>query len=140
MLNVTKATKKEIKLFNEKEWHGVDVEHYGRPVVWKERKFIFKATENGEIVGTILGKFESGVLYISAVIVTKTKGGRGVGKVLIEKAEDFGRKFKAHKTHLVTGNGWAAEKFYEALGYKRVADLPKHYFERDFVIYEKLLK
>lgn len=46
---------------------------------------------------------------------------------------------KAHKICLFTGKSWSARKFYEKLGYKKTADLPKHYFKVDFVIYSKIL-
>lgn len=63
MIDISKATKKEIHEFNKREWHGMDIEHYGRPIKWHEKNFIFKATKTGGIVGTIEGKHEPGVVY-----------------------------------------------------------------------------
>lgn len=140
MIIIDKTTRDDIKKFNNKEWHGVDIEHYGKPVEWNDQDFIFKATDDGQIIGTITGKFESGVLYIDSLIIAKAKRGLGIGKKLTEKAEDFGRKLKGHKAHLITGKDWAAAKFYEALGYVKIADLPNHHFRKDFVIYEKTLE
>jgi hypothetical protein len=57
----------------------------------------------------------------------------------MERAEEFGRKLNAHKIHLITGSSWDSVKFYEALGYKKVAILPKHHFKQDFTVYEKLI-
>ncbi|MBI2011320.1 GNAT family N-acetyltransferase [Candidatus Daviesbacteria bacterium] len=139
MVKVSKATKRAIKKFNEEQWHGVDVEHYGKPVNWNEKEFVFKATEDGEIIGSITGKHESGVLYVGGLIVAQRARGKGIGKALMEKAEEFGKKEGAHKAHLITGKDWQAANFYEALGYVKVADLPKHHFKRDFAIYEKLI-
>lgn len=140
MITVSLATREAIKDFNQVEWHGVDMEHYGKPVDWNEKEFVFKAEENGKIVGTITGKQESGILYIGGLIVAKSERGKGVGKKLLEKAEEFGKKEGAHKANLSTGKNWDATKFYEALGYKQVAILLNHHFHKDFVIYEKLLK
>lgn len=140
MVKIVEATKEEIKKFNKKEWRGADIEHYGRVVNWKEREFIFKAIENGKIVGTITGKYEAGVLHISAIIVAKEKRNRGIGKKLIQKAESFGKKLRAHKIHLITGKNWKdTNKFYNSLGFKKVADLPKHFLKQDFTIFEKFI-
>lgn len=139
MIQISKATKKEIKKYNEEEWHKVDIEHYGKRVDWKENDFIFKAVESGDIVGTIIGKHESGVVYIDELIVSQDKRGKGIGKALLEQAVNFGKKIGAHKIHLITGKSWEANKFYEALGFQKVADLPNHHFKIDFVIYEKAI-
>lgn len=137
MLKITKTTRKEIHDFNIREWHSVDVEHYGKPVEWNAQKFLYKIEENGEIVGTISGRHESGVIYIDSVIIAHDKRGRGIGSLLMNKAEEFGRKVGAHKLHLTTGKDWLAVKFYQKIGFKKVADLPNHHFKKDFVILEK---
>jgi ribosomal protein S18 acetylase RimI-like enzyme len=140
MITVQKSTKTEIKPFNAKEWVATDVKYYGEGKDWVEKDFVFKAEENGEIVGTIYGKFAAGVLYIDDLIVTKTKRGSGIGRMLMEKAEEFGKSMKAHKSYLITGEDWnEARGFYEKLGYKKTGDFVNHYNNSDFVIYEKLL-
>lgn len=79
---IAKATKREVKKFDAAEWHNVSIEHYGKNVDFK-----FKATEHGEIVGTISGQHESGVLYIFDLIIAKNKRNLGIGSKLMEKAE-----------------------------------------------------
>lgn len=139
MIKVSNATRPQIKSFNLKEWHGVDIEHYGKTVEWNEKNFLYKATEDGNIVGTISGKHESGVVYISTIIVAADKRGKGIGRYLMEKAEEFSKKEKAHKLYLTTGKNWESVKFYESLGFKKEADLPNHHFHKDFVIYSKFI-
>jgi ribosomal protein S18 acetylase RimI-like enzyme len=140
MIIVSKSTKEEIKPFNAKEWVATDVKYYGKGHDWIEKEFVFKAVENGEIVGTIYGKFAAGVLYIDDLIVTKAKRGLGVGRMLMEKAEEFGKSMKAHKAYLITGGTWReARGFYEKMGYKKTGDFINHYHNSDFVIYEKNL-
>jgi len=136
---VSKSTKEEIKPFNAKEWVATNVKYYGEGKNWVEEDFVFKAVEEGEIVGTIYGKFAAGVLYIDDLIVTKTKRNLGIGKKLMEKAEEFGKEKKAHKAYLITGEDWnEARGFYEKMGYKKTGDFVNHYNNSDFVIYEKL--
>jgi GNAT superfamily N-acetyltransferase len=139
MIFILNSTKEEIKKFNEKEWHGVDIEHYGREVDWKEKEFIFKACDGEEIVGTVTGKHESGVLYVGDIIVAAGRRGEGIGKILLARAEEFGKNEGAHKSHLITGKNWESCKFYKACGYSQIAVLPCHHFKEDFVVFEKFL-
>jgi len=140
MIKITKAIEEEVKKFTKKEWYSADIEHYGKVVNWKERDFAFKAVDNGKIVGIITGKYEAGVLHISRIIVAKEKRGRGIGKKLMQGAENFGKKLGAHKIHLITGKNWEdTNKFYNSLGFKKTANLPKHYLKRDFIIFEKFI-
>jgi hypothetical protein len=80
MITISKSTKEEIKPFNAKEWVATDVKYYGENNDWVEEVFVFKAVEEGEIVGTIYGKFAAGVLYIDDLIVTKPKRNLGIGR------------------------------------------------------------
>jgi ribosomal protein S18 acetylase RimI-like enzyme len=138
MVTVSKATKDEIKEFNEKEWLATDIKYYGKGLKWVEEDFVFKAVENGQIVGTIYGKFAGGVLYIDDLIVAEGKRGLGIGKMLVEQAESYGLKMKAHKVYLLTGKNWNnVRAFYESLGYKKTVDFVNHFHNFDFVVYEK---
>jgi ribosomal protein S18 acetylase RimI-like enzyme len=140
MITIEKSSKTEIKPFNAKEWVATNVKHYGKPDNWIEEEFVFKAVEDGEIVGTIYGEFAAGVLYIDDIVVAKDKRGSGIGRMLMEKAEEFGRTLKAHKSYLITWEDGAVTGFYEKLGYKKTGDFVNHYYHTDFVIYEKFFK
>lgn len=137
MIKITKATEKESLV---EEWHKLDIPHYGKPIEWNEKKFRFKAFENGKLVGTIDGKHESGVVYIGSLITAESARGKGIGTKLIEKAEEFGKTFGAHRTWLITGKDWAENAFYKKLGFEKIGDLPDFHFHRDFVIYTRSIK
>jgi predicted N-acetyltransferase YhbS len=139
MINISKSTNKELKDFGKKEWAIVDLEHYGKNIDYQQKDFIFKATENGKIVGSIKFSHETGVLYIAYLIVAHDKRGLGIGKSLVLKAEEEAKKLKAHKIYLVTGKGWDAEKFYQSLGYEQAGILKNHNFHKDFIAYEKFI-
>lgn len=139
MIVIQKSTKGEIRKFDAMAWKDANIEHYGGPIRWIEKGFTFKATEDREIVGTIVGKFSAGVIYVDDLVVAKNHRGKGIGKLLIQKAEDFGKKMGAHKAYLFTGNGWDAEKFYQNTGYKKTGILLNHFLHKDFVIYEKII-
>ena len=140
MIKISKATKKSTTDFSEKEWHKVDNAHYGRRVEWKEQKFRFKATQDGKLVGLISGKHESGVIYITQIITAEGERGKGIGTLLIRKAEEFGKNLGAHKMWLITGKDWSENEFYKKLGFKVEGVLPDHHFHQDFVIYSRPVK
>jgi GNAT superfamily N-acetyltransferase len=139
MIKIEKASNKELKSFGKKEWDKANIEHYGKAVDYAQKEFVYKATEDKKIIGSVKGDLEAGVLHISYLIVADTERGKGVGKSLMLKVEEFGKKFGAHKVNLETGKGWDAERFYKSLGYRNIAVLPKHHFKKDFVVYEKYL-
>jgi GNAT superfamily N-acetyltransferase len=139
VIKVKNANKKECVKFGEPEWHKMDMIHYGKKVEWNEKKFRFKAEEDGKILGTISGKHESGVVYVGTIIVAEKLRGKGVGRILMNKVEEYAKKMNAHKIWLNTGFDWPAGKFYESLGYKIEAKLPNHHFHKDFVIYSKFI-
>ncbi len=132
-------SKCKVKEALDTEWQNFTHEHYGTTAVWEENTFRFKATENGKIIGTIDGKLEPGILYIAALMVTKDARGKGIGKLLIEKAEEFGKRHGAHRTWLSTGKDWSSRAFYEKTGFKKIADLNDFYFHKDFVVYSRLI-
>lgn len=134
MIKISKATKKDALI---KEWHLLDIPHYGRRVEWGEKTFRFKAVENGKLIGTIDGRHESDVIFINTVITAERARKRGVGTMLIKKAEEFGKKLGAHRTWLVTGKDWSENAFYQKLGFTLVGTLPDFYFHKDFVIYTR---
>src|SRR5512135_2367108 len=97
MVMILKVAKSKAMDFNESEWNLVNDEHFGRGTRWNETPFRFKAVEGGKTVGLIFGKHESGTIYVSNIIVAKDKRKQGIGRKLIEKAEEFGKKFGDHK-------------------------------------------
>jgi GNAT superfamily N-acetyltransferase len=105
MIKISKSTDKELKKFGEREWPIADKDHYGKNVNYNVKEQIYKATDSGEIVGSIKGKHETGVLYIDYLIVAHDKKRLGIGKALIQELETWGKKLGAHKAHLITGQG-----------------------------------
>jgi len=139
MIKIKRISKKECDEFGKERWNKLDVAHYGKKTEWKEKKFKFKAEENGKTLGVVSGKFESGIVYVGTIIIDEKSRGKGIGKKLMGKVEEFTKKMGGHKIWLNTGCGWRACDFYEELGYEVEGKLPNHYFHKDFVIYSKYL-
>ncbi len=133
---ITSATTQEVENFLETEWTVEDAKHY-EGAEWQNIPFIFKATIDGQIAGVVLGKIQSGVVYIEDVIVGLSFRGKGIGKSLLQKTELFGKENHAHKIWGYTGKDWDSVPFYTSLGYQVVGELPNHFNHKDFVIVSK---
>lgn len=129
-----------MKAFDEKEWKIYDREHFGREIEWDTNIYFVKVQEGKELLGTMEIKIEAGTGSIKTLLVVHTKQRTGVGKALIQKAEELTRKHNGHKLFLSTGRNWEAVKFYEAMGFKEEGELKNHYFNIDFLQFAKFLK
>ena len=119
MFSITPATLQEVEHFLETEWTIEDVKHYEN-TAWQNIPFIFKANSDDQIAGVILGKIQSGVVYIEDIIVGYSFRGKGIGKSLLQKVEIFGKENHAHKIWGYTGKDWDSVPFYTSLGYQIV--------------------
>ena len=139
MAKIDSTTYREIKDFNKKEWKQADKEYYGKDVRWKEKTLFLKATEGKKIIGSLKMHIEGRGVEVSSIIIAKDFRGKGVGRKLMEGAENLAKKLRCHKMWLETGEGWDAEYLYKSLGYKTTTKLPKHYLKRDFILYTKFI-
>lgn len=125
--------------FVKREWVTADLRHFGREIEWKKEKKALLAKANDSIIGVLEFTTQAGVMYIDEVIVANDKQGEGIGTLLMQKAEIIALDKKLHKIYLDTGATWPAVKFYEALGYTKTGDFPKHLGGQDYVIFSKFL-
>lgn len=129
----------DMRFFDKAEWKRYDLEHFGRALEWDTKMYFLKAEDKSGILGTMELKIEGGIGKINTRLVTNTNQRKGVGKALMQKAEELTRKLNGHKMFVITGKDWNAVKFYEALGYRKSGDLPNHYFNVDFMELSKPL-
>ncbi|OGY24861.1 MAG: hypothetical protein A2Y57_00985 [Candidatus Woykebacteria bacterium RBG_13_40_7b] len=139
MIKISKTTNKDVKEFDDQEWDKADLVHYGKIGDWRKRKIVLKAEENERIVGSLKMVIVAGVAKVETIIVVEGKRGEGIGHQLMTEAEKTAKKRNCHKIYLSTGKGWDSIPFYESLGYKKIAELPKHYLKRDFIEFYKLI-
>jgi GNAT superfamily N-acetyltransferase len=137
MIKITKAGKKD-ELGS--DWQQIIDKHYGKGLSWFEKYYRYKAVEDGKLLGTIEGKVEPGCVNINALMTTEAARGKGIGTMLIKKAEDLGKKLGAHRTWLFTGKDWQSNGFYQKLGFKTIANCDDFFYHKDFVIYTRLIK
>jgi predicted N-acetyltransferase YhbS len=77
---------------------------------------ILARTDEGEVVGAVLGRTGRGWLYMGTVWVDERYRGQNLGRQLIEAAEAEARRRGCRAAHLNTFS-YEARPFYEKLGY-----------------------
>lgn len=128
-----------IEAFQKAEWIPAGLTHFGRKIDWKKENKVFTASEDEKLIGVLELSIQAGVMHIEALIIKHDEYGRGIGKMLMQKAEALAGERQLHKIYLETGKTWDATKFYEALGYKVTGELPNHFEKQDYVEYSKFL-
>lgn len=136
-IRIIKTNEKDIAEYDKKTWYDASKELYGENVNWVEQSFAFKAVLDNQIVGTCVGKFEGGVIFISTLIVSDNLRGKGVGKKLLNHIIEWAKQFKPHLVFLYTRGDWDSYEFYKHLGFKEVGELKNLYLKKDFVIMAK---
>lgn len=101
-----------------------------------EQKYLLVAIdkESGEILGSLLGiVFEDicgdcrPILLVENVAVLKKFQGFGIGKLMFNEIERWGKEMNCHYEMLVSGmNRVGAHKFYEAIGFEQVKGFKKY--------------
>ena len=90
--------------------------------------------ESGEILGSLFGiVFEDicgdcrPILLIENVAVLEKFQGLGIGKLMFNEIERWGKEMDCHYEMLVSGmNRVGAHKFYEAIGFEQVKGFKKY--------------
>jgi len=128
------------KDFETIEWEIADKEHYGGNKDFQMEKFLFLATdEKDEVCGLLRMVITAGVTHIEDLLISHKHRREGIGKALVEHAEQISRAKKVHKIYLDTGKGWQAEKVFESLGYEKTGEFNNHFLGYDYVILSKFI-
>jgi len=100
------------------------------------QKYLMVAVDedNERIVGSLFGViFEDicgdgrPILLVENVAVLETFQGKGIGKLMFEKIEEWGRKMQCHYEILVSGNGRVgAHQFYNKIGFEQIKGFKKY--------------
>jgi GNAT superfamily N-acetyltransferase len=100
---------------------GYNAEH---GVTWASRDLTIVARDaSGAVVGGLLGQTSVGWLFVAALWVAAEHRGRGIGSMLLAKAEQEARRRRCVGVYLDTYS-FQARPFYERLGYQLFGTLP----------------
>ncbi len=114
----------------------------------KENVTILKYTENNQIIGSVYLEKQDNKLYLGMLTVSPELQGGGIGKKLMQAAEDFARNAKLNTISMtVISVRKELIAYYERRGYKNTGEtkpfpmtdpkfgLPKQFLE--FIVMEK---
>jgi GNAT superfamily N-acetyltransferase len=136
---VKDKTEDYLEGFYKEIWKNANIEYYGKQIDWSTTTRIIEAHDGDALVGVLELRVQVGVAYVFEVAVAFPHQSKGIGKVLMEKAEEIAREMKCHKIYLETGKTWGKTTFYEKLGYEQTGVFPKHFGGHDYIQYSKFL-
>ncbi len=107
--------------------------------VWHEQRHEFAATLAGETVGVLGLRIAASLGHIDSLIVTPAMRRQGIGRRLLERAEQIANYYNCHKVTLEAPAGLPARLFFEACGYRSEAILRQHTWKLDVAVLRKFL-
>ncbi|MEO9912603.1 GNAT family N-acetyltransferase [Parasphingorhabdus sp.] len=104
------------------------------------RFFVLARTGTGSVVGGIRASCYWNTLHIELLWLSEECRGTGIGKQLLDSAENYAAEHHCEKA-LVETTSWQAKPFYEKNGYQLLATLPdrpkghaSHYLAKNLTI------
>ena len=131
--------KEALSQFKAQEYPSVDKEHYGEIPDFTFHEFTLVIKDEEKIVGYIDATVCLGVGYVKSLLIGSDYRGKGLGKELMDAAEEKVKNLGAHKIWLETGSNWQAKAFYEKLGYSMRTILPNDVNGQEAVLMDKML-
>lgn len=108
-------------------------------VIWHEQRHEIAATAAGEIVGVLALRIAASLAHVESLIVAPERRKSGIGRRLLERAENVANYYNCHKMTLEAPATLPARAFFEACGYKVEAILPQHTWKLDVAVMRKFL-
>jgi ribosomal protein S18 acetylase RimI-like enzyme len=116
--------------------HGMD--HY-RTFIFKEKRVLLGAKENGKTIGAISLMISRGTARIGSFAVSKGNRGKGVGTALLDECKRIVKENGCQKIWLLTLPKLPAYQFYKKQGFFEEARLKRHFGGKDLCIMSKFL-
>ena len=108
-------------------------------VIWHEEAHDVLAERDGETIGAVRLVIAASLARIAACVVLPTERRKGVGRRLLESAEEIANYYNCHKMTVEMLHEGGAQRFLEACGYKLEAVLPQHTWKLDVAVMRKFL-
>ncbi|MBV8369998.1 MAG: GNAT family N-acetyltransferase [Candidatus Eremiobacteraeota bacterium] len=108
-------------------------------VVWHEQTHDLIAREAGETLGALRLRIAASLGHLDALYVLPAQRKRGIGRLLVARAEEISNYYNCHKVTVPVLHDGAAHKFFLACGYAIEAVIPQHTFKLDVALLRKFL-
>jgi len=133
--NVVKDETGEVRRFLVREWPLADRAIFGDDCDWTTHPVVVEARSGRELVGVALGEVIAGMARLHDLLVVERHRGTGVGGRLVELFCTRAAALGAARCYLRCPATERHRRFYERLGFVRVARLPRYYHHHDFLEY-----
>ena len=108
-------------------------------IIWHEQRHEIAAMRDDVVLGVLGLRIAASLAHVDSLMVDAHARRTGIGRALLERAEDLGKYYNAHKVTLEAPAHSAASAFFEACGYKIEAILPQHTWKLDVAVMRKFL-
>jgi GNAT superfamily N-acetyltransferase len=132
---VVEAEHLEVREFMAREWPAADRRLFGADLDWTSRPVVVEARAGRELAGVALGEAVAGMARLHDLLVAEPRQGQGVGGRLVELFCVRAAELGAARCFLRCPDTDRHRRFYERLGFRAVARLPRYYHDHDFVEY-----
>jgi GNAT superfamily N-acetyltransferase len=112
---------------------------YDFTVVWHEQFHDIAATVEGRTVGAVRVRIAASLAHVASIAVDVAHRRTGVGRRLLERAEELSNYYNCHKMTVELAETSPARAFFEACGYHVEAVVPQHTFKREILMLRKFL-
>ena len=112
---------------------------YGFSVIWHEQTHDFAAKDGERVAGAATIRIAASLGHVENAVVAEDLRRRGIGRQLLDAADDVAKYYNCHKMTALVPHGGAAQRFFEACGYREEAVLPQHTFKLDMAVMRKFL-
>jgi GNAT superfamily N-acetyltransferase len=108
-------------------------------VVWHEQQHDVVAREDGQLAGVLRLRIAASLGHVEALYVVPAQRRRGIGRLLVSRAEELSNYYNCHKMTVPVFHDHAAQRFFAACGYVVEAVIPQHTFKLDVALLRKFL-
>ena len=108
-------------------------------VVWHERTYDFAAIDGEVTIGAATIRIAASLAHVERVVVEPARRRDGIGRRLLDGAAEVASYYNCHKMTALVPLASAAQRFFEACGYREEAILPQHTFKLDVAVLRKFL-
>jgi len=112
---------------------------YGFSVIWHEQTHDFAAQNGDRYVAGATIRIAASLGHVEKIVVAEDSRRRGIGRQLLDAADDVAKYYNCHKMTVIVPHKSAAQQFFEACGYREEAVLPQHTFKLDMAVLRKFL-